>query len=386
MRDNSKETATKLKLAELQLKVREQDLDRARKDFLDVLAAKDKMNKEALTGVKDLAEAKSLIALLTAERDRYKEKLANTNTVLGDLRTDKDRLTQRVADLQTEAEQRFAGVPLTGESVIFLIDISGSMMMSDENTEDPEKWPFLCDTLMKLMQSIPTLQRFQVILFSDKVNYLFENRDFWLKYEGPKTAQATRDALKKVKVEGGTNMHDAFAEAFRYRKIKLDTVYLFSDGLPNIGPGVPASITKPTEAQRNHWLGQICPRQAQGRLEPLQRDPEERPHQRHRLLLRESRRRRLPLGDGPGASWQFCWFAVGVLVPEANQRPGRDIGLDSSLMLSLVPVPRPALCGTLPISLAVRSLPAGTHRSGHSGPPRRNRTWREAIRPDQVRQ
>ena len=84
------------------------------------------------------------------------------------------------------------------------------------------------------------MQRFQVILFSDKMRFLFGNRDSWLKYEGPKTAQATRDALRKVKVEGGTNMQEAFDEAFRYRKLKLDTIYLFSDGLPNIGAGVPA--------------------------------------------------------------------------------------------------------------------------------------------------
>src|SRR5207253_7730422 len=132
---------------------------------------------------------------------------------------DKTKLSQRVVDLQAEVEQRFAGIPLTGENVIFLIDISGSMTMKDEATDDPDKWPFLCETLMKLMKSIPTLQRFQVILFSDKTSYLFGNRDLWLKYEGPATAQATRDALKKVKVEGGTNMHDAFDEAFRYRKL-----------------------------------------------------------------------------------------------------------------------------------------------------------------------
>jgi chromosome segregation ATPase len=254
LRDDNRDTQAKLKVSELQLKVREQDLERSRKELLEILSSKDKLGKEMLAGVKDLAEAKGLIASLTAERDQYKQKLANADLAFGALEFDKKKLAQRVIDLQAQADQRFAGIPLTGESVVFLIDISGSMVLSDENTEDPEKWPFLCETLMRLMQSIPTLQRFQVILFSDKAGYLFANRDAWLKYEGPKTAQLTRDALKKVKVEGGTNMHEAFDEAFRYRKIRLDTIYLFSDGLPNIGPGVPAGIKNPTEAQKNLYM------------------------------------------------------------------------------------------------------------------------------------
>jgi von Willebrand factor type A domain len=237
LKDENKDAGTKLKLAELQLKMREQE-------FLGIATSKDKTAKE-------LTDAKSVIATLTKERDQWKEKGLASNAALGTLTLEKDKLNRRVIDLQAEVDQRFAGIPLTGENVVFLIDISGSMTMMDENTDDPEKWPFLCETLMKLMRSIPTLQRFQVILFSEKTSYLFGSRDSWFKYEGPETAKVTRDALKKVKVEGGTNMHDAFEEAFRYRKIKLDTIYLFSDGLPNVGAGVPATILTPTEAQKN---------------------------------------------------------------------------------------------------------------------------------------
>lgn len=240
LRDENKDAQAKLKLTELQLKVREQDLDKSRKELLDSALSKDR-------NAKDLLDAKSLIALLTKERDQWKDK--------GDAaRLEKDKLAKRIVDLQAEADQRFAGIPLTGENVVFLIDISGSMALKDEAIDDPDKWPFLCETLMKLMKSIPTLQRFQVILFSDKTSYLFGNRDSWLKYEGPQTAKITADALRKIKVEGGTNMQDGLEEAFRYRKVKLDTIYLFSDGLPNIGDGVPANVTKLTEAQKNYFM------------------------------------------------------------------------------------------------------------------------------------
>jgi hypothetical protein len=254
---DSKDAQAKLKLADLQLKMREQDLDRARKEFLELSVARDKLAKALTGGSKDLTDAKGQFAILSLERDQLKDKLTGVNRALDSLKTEKDTLNRRVVALQAEAEQRFAGIPLTGESVVFLIDISGSMIMKDENTEDPDKWPFLCDTLMQLMKSIPTMQRFQVILFSDKTRYLFGNRDAWLKYEGSATAQLTRDALRKVKVEGGTNMEEGFDEAFRYRKLKLDTVYLFSDGLPNIGSGVPATIRNPTEEQRNQFMGKF---------------------------------------------------------------------------------------------------------------------------------
>lgn len=240
LRDESKDALAKLKLTELQLKMREQDLDKSKKALA--------------VGVNDLGDAKKQLAALLAERDLWKDKLAKN---LAAATSDKDTLNKRLAALQAEADQRFAGIPLTGENVVFLIDISGSMAMLDEANDDPEKWPLLCETLMKLMKSIPTMQRFQVILFSDKTSYLFGNRDIWLKYEGAETAKMTRDALRKIKVEGGTNMHDAFDEAFRYRKIKLDTIYLFSDGLPNIGPGVPSSVAKPTEAQRNYYMSKF---------------------------------------------------------------------------------------------------------------------------------
>lgn len=257
LRDDSKKTQAKLTLTELQLKMRQQELDKSRTDILTLLTTKGNLAKNLKAGAKELLDAKDLIAALTAERDGWKDKVGANAKELSGARLEKDRLTRRIADLQAEVDQRFAGIPLTGENVIFLIDISGSMALKDENTDDPEKWPFLCETLMKLMKSIPTMRRFQIILFSDKTSYLFGKRDSWFKYEGPATAKMARDALRKIKVEGGTNMHDAFDEAFRYRKSQLDTIYLFSDGLPNLGDGVPSTIARPSETQKNHYLSKF---------------------------------------------------------------------------------------------------------------------------------
>ncbi len=246
--DDSKDTQNKLKLAELALLVRQQELDKSRKEILDLLAAKGKLNKDLSVSATDLMDARRLLAALAADRDLWRDKLAASSK-------EKDALNQRVQVLQAEVDQRFAGIPLTGKNVLFLIDISGSMAMKDEKTPDPFKWPFLCETLMKLMRSIPTLDQYQVVLFSDKVSYLQGNRDAWLKYEGPATAKKIQDALQNVKPQGGTNMHDGFDEAFRYRKQKLDTIYVFSDGLPNLGPGLPTALQGASESQQSQALG-----------------------------------------------------------------------------------------------------------------------------------
>jgi hypothetical protein len=76
-----------------------------------------------------------------------------------------------------------------------------------------------------------------VILFADKVTYLTGDGAGWLDYDAKSAEQATA-ALKNIAPKGGTNMYAAFEAAFRFRPQGLDTVYLLSDGLPNMGEGL----------------------------------------------------------------------------------------------------------------------------------------------------
>jgi hypothetical protein len=50
-------------------------------------------------------------------------------------------------------------------------------------------------------------------------------------------------------------MSAAFAEAFYFRPLGLDTVYLLSDGLPTVGDGLPPNAAELTTAQRSADLG-----------------------------------------------------------------------------------------------------------------------------------
>jgi hypothetical protein len=237
LRSQNKDTLAKLSTADLRARLLEEDLERGKKELLDVnrrfvdlTQNQDSLTNRMMINVKDLESVK--LALSAMERDKMS-------------------LLKKAA----AAENRFAGITLTGQRVIFLVDMSGSMEMVDESTFDPDKWPILCETVASIMRSLPNLKQFQVIAFSDRFKYVFGNDGRWLEYNGDSSAKIVRDGLKSIKPKGGTDMYAAFQEVFRYRDVGLDTVYFFSDGLPNIGEGLPANANKLTESQRGEILG-----------------------------------------------------------------------------------------------------------------------------------
>ena len=183
---------------------------------------------------------KDLTAAAGTIKDQTK-KINDLNATIIDLQGDKTKLADKVDKIIRDSETRFAGIAMTGKSVVFLVDMSGSMDKIDYNTPAPHKWPVVCETVAKVMRSIPSLERYQVIVFSSKARWLSSEDATWQKFEGEKSALAVKDALAKVKPEGDTNLHSAFEMAFALRTRGLDTVYLFSDGLPTSGPGLTAA-------------------------------------------------------------------------------------------------------------------------------------------------
>src|SRR5207244_5744504 len=114
--------------------------------FQDLIASQDTLSKRYMISVKDLEKARTAIA---------------------GLETDKVSLVKRAS----AAENRFAGIALTGQKVVFPVDMSGSMEMVDDNTLDPDKWPLVCETVAQVMRSLTGLTHYQVIVFSDRARY-----------------------------------------------------------------------------------------------------------------------------------------------------------------------------------------------------------------------
>jgi hypothetical protein len=240
LKTEGKEAVTKLSLNELRIKVLEQELDRYKKELKDggerakdLQLAHDRMSKQLAVGATNLAAAQKAVAVLEGE---------------------KTALLTRTQDIQAEAERRFAGIALTGRRVIFLVDMSGSMELIDAKTLDPDKWPLVCETVARIMQSIAGLQQYQVILFSDRVRYPLGKTGEWLTYDPTTTPRTLLAQLRATRPEGETNMEAAFAEAFRYRDAGLDTIYVLSDGLPTAGTGLPAGGPNLTDNERTDLL------------------------------------------------------------------------------------------------------------------------------------
>jgi hypothetical protein len=148
------------------------------------------------------------------------------------------RVEREKQALAVSVEARFAGIELTGQRVIFLVDMSGSMEMLDDKTEAPLKWTEVRQTIVKLMRSLPKLEKYQLITFAPAIDYPLGGAGKWLEHDPKSSPEQALKALAAIKPRGGTNMYIALDEAFKYRKQGLDTIYLLSDGLPNQGEGL----------------------------------------------------------------------------------------------------------------------------------------------------
>ena len=237
------------------------DLDAIRKALEQDLAGRDK----DLAAAKDehakrlsLEEQLALLNKRLAERDKA---LSAANTRIDDLQGDKKALRSEADRLRSSAEARFAGLSLTGRRVIFLVDMSGSMELVDEQTPAPSKWQGVRDTLAKILRSSPDLEEFQVIVFSEKASFLLGEEGRWLHYDPKTSADRAVEALARIKPDGGTNMYSALEAAFQYRRQGLDTLYVLSDGLPNMGAGLdPLTAERMTEQAKGEVLGRYIRR------------------------------------------------------------------------------------------------------------------------------
>lgn len=216
--------------------------------MLDDLTARHAASQKDMTAATAAAktDAAKTAADLLAARGQVKDllkKVDDANASIIDLQGEKAKLADKINKLDRDSESRFAGIAMTGKAVVFVVDMSGSMDKLDAQSAAPHKWPVVCETVAKVMRSIPNLERYQVVVFSRTARWLSGSGE-WRKFEGEKTAAAVKADLLRIKPEGDTNLHAAFDLTFGLKSAGLDTVYLFSDGLPTSGPGLtPAQET-----------------------------------------------------------------------------------------------------------------------------------------------
>jgi uncharacterized coiled-coil DUF342 family protein len=232
----------------------------------DARAAQLKKVADALPDLRDAAASARESASAAATRVKALERdLADTRGALEDARgalesarTQSRDLAGQMTRMRAAAEQRFEGIALTGRRVVFLVDMSGSMDLVDDRTRDASKWPGVRETVLRIMRSLPQLEKFQIIMFSDRATFPMGLEGRWLDYDAKTSGDHVKATLAAIEPKGNTNMYAALEAAFQYRPQGLDTVYLLSDGLPNIGTGLTAEQARTLgENQRTEILSRV---------------------------------------------------------------------------------------------------------------------------------
>jgi hypothetical protein len=249
-------------IAELEQAMRDRDaaaveLARRANELGDKLTAADAKIVQLRKQAELLPEVRDAAVAADDKAKSLEKDLVETRRALESARNEGRDLTGQLARVKSAAEQRFEGIALTGRRVLFLVDVSGSMDLLDDKTPDKNKWPGVCDTLVRVMRSLPNLEKYQIILFSDKLVSPLGSAGQWLDYDA-NSADRAGEELRKIKPAGNTNIYAALDAAFRFRSQGLDTVYLFSDGLPNLGEGLTTEQQRTmTETQRTQHLSQV---------------------------------------------------------------------------------------------------------------------------------
>lgn len=209
---------------------------------------------ELATAKADAAKAGEELGTARAQIKDLTKKIDDANVNIIDLQGTNAKLADKFNKVQRDTESRFAGIAMTGKRVVFLVDMSGSMGKRDLNNLDTTKWPMVVETLCKVMRSIPTLEHYQVVTFSSSASWLLGSGE-WQQFEGEKSVEAVKTSLLKITPKDDTNMHAAMEKAFGLRASGLDTVYVFSDGLPTSGPNLTALQQNLSETDRGVILG-----------------------------------------------------------------------------------------------------------------------------------
>ena len=115
-----------------------------------------------------------------------------------------------------------------------------------------------------------------MITFARDVNIPLGRPGEWIRFDREKSPKQVEDVLTRITPANGTDLHKAFAAAFQLRAQGLDTIYLFSDGLPNEGEGLTPeqARTVKDETQRSNLLGKFIRRQLQSEWNRPLRDRE----------------------------------------------------------------------------------------------------------------
>jgi hypothetical protein len=168
------------------------------------------------------------------------------------------------------AASGFAGIPVEGTRVVFVLDLSGSMEwpMDDDDGQGKKgqiaRIDYAKRELSRAIDDIAPNASFNLITFNGD-----SDADAWSKELVPATPR-NRERFKKfvdkLRPRGGTNLWSGLERAFAFKTLvygnhydtSVDEVFVLSDGAPTVG-----DVTDPVEILR---LVEECNRFANARI------------------------------------------------------------------------------------------------------------------------
>ena len=138
------------------------------------------------------------------------------------------------------AEAYFYGIPIVGKSVVFVIDVSGSMREPMRGTDQRPKIEGAKEELSRSLEALLDVSTFTIVTFAEQTTVWSRKR---VKAEdGRKRAL---EFVARLAPDGGTNLHQGLISAFGVERLERrsaitgvdrpDQIILLSDGNPTVG-------------------------------------------------------------------------------------------------------------------------------------------------------
>ncbi|MBM4061132.1 MAG: VWA domain-containing protein [Planctomycetes bacterium] len=156
-------------------------------------------------------------------------------------KAEQDRRAQRLGE-RTRSTAKFFGIRVESHRVIFVLDVSGSMLESMYGRYVGKRGAARIDVareeVIRAIENLDQAALFNVYAFSSSV-------ERWQKQSAGTNSPGSRAAaiewVKRLGASGATNLYDALQQAFADQDV--DTIYVLSDGEPTNGEVIdPARI------------------------------------------------------------------------------------------------------------------------------------------------
>jgi len=158
----------------------------------------------------------------------------------------------------------YFGIPQEGHSIVYVIDVSGSMLESVEGGRrryrrarggTATRMAASKEELRRALASLPDGTLFNIVHYSD-VAHLYSKS---MVKASPERIEAARRFVSRLQADGATNIYDALERAFqlaghgrrdRYYDARVETVFLLTDGKPQLPDGTLDDTARIREAVR----------------------------------------------------------------------------------------------------------------------------------------